>query len=749
LWKVEYQVRQLSTSCGKVENSGNYKKQSMNENDKIALYEILENFGYDRKLLKEAPNPQRVGYSYTLEAFDRVLFYVVTDGLNWRFNATSLGEHQVLHFTDANLECYELSADNELKEIPLKRFHEFRPKISEIHDRIFNLLSDKHQADDKFLFRMRSRNNKGRYEKGFWFLGNDDFLVLSFWAGQDWKNKTPNIWLGLNVFTGRLWVQYVGSTDNATATFLDNLANVNSLEQLKRKGSEVNLWERTIFKDWQGDYIKAIEKFIQTEKVIIDTFLKAAKNEKQDLGDFDFLDRKEFNKLYKRMNTLRAAQTLAIENRPKVIDYKEEIIRLDKIVLSNIGHFVHLELDLSPRVICIFGQNGIGKTTVLRALLLALTGVDETDAIDMDNANLQRLMKIKGTTEKGEIEYERSGTITLNYQHGEAVQNVIEFNPRKNDTVEIRDEAGADDTMSSFTATYDNGLYTQLIIGFAQVHGRKPVEAGEKTEKKANVQDILSLIYDVEDNRFENLSGWIMALYADRTATDELILSLIFEVVSEITATEINFKTVNAKDHLIWVTLAAEAEAPQEIMFSLLSQGYKNVFAWVGHFVKRLAEANDYAGNFKERPAIVVIDEIDTYLHPLWQRNILNVLAKTFINTQFIVTTHSPLVANYLEEQNKAVYIIQNKGAVEKVQHIQGVNLKDAFYSWMGIPYRDAATQQRITELFLLIDEDLDKAKQVYKELEKQLGENDGDLYEAKTEIELSEDFDDLDFDNE
>ena len=336
----------------------------MNGKDTIAIYEYFEGLGYSREMIKFS------GGEFSIHAFGEALIYGSVLPQDPVFYPNPKNGYYIVTYHDGKFgDTWTYPKEGSL--VPPKRFHEFRPIMPEIHDRIFNLLSEKHQADDKFLFRMRSRNNKGRYEKGYWFLGNDDFLVLSFWAGQDWKNKTPNVWLGFNVFTGRLWVQYVGSTDNATATFLNNLANVNSLEQLKRKGNEVNLWERTIFKDWQGDYIKAIETFIKTEKVIIDTFLKAAKNEKQDLGDFDFLDRKEFNKLYKRMNTLRAAQTLAIENRPKVIDYKEEIIRLDKIVLSNIGHFVHLELDLSPRVICIFGQNGIGKTTVLRALLLA------------------------------------------------------------------------------------------------------------------------------------------------------------------------------------------------------------------------------------------------------------------------------------------------------------------------------------------------------------------------------------------
>lgn len=726
----------------------------MNENDTIAIYEYFENLGYHREMIRFS------GGTFSIHAFGRgraLIYGKVIPVQSPTYPDPEQGYYIVTYDNGEFHDKWYYPKEGKENILP-KRFHEFRPTMTEVHDGIFRILSDKYEADNKSLFRMRSRNNKGRYDKGYWFLGNDDFLVLSFWAGTDWKNKTPNIWLELNIQKGLLRVEYVGRTDDATATFLENLASVNNLEQVKQKGNEVNRWERTIFSHWQGDYIKAIEKFIQTEKVIIDTFLKAAENEKQDLGDFGSLSPKDFNKLYKRLNKLRANQNLAIEQRPKAIDYTQEPIELKQLQLDNIGHFVQLKIDLSPRVICIFGQNGIGKTTVLRALLLALTGVDETAAIDMNSKNLQRLMKIKGTNEVSEIIYERAGKITLDYHQGEAVQNTIHFNPRKNNTVEISDEIGfgEEDMKPSFTATFDNGLYTQLIIGFAQVHGRKVLnETEEKANKKANVTDILPLIYDVEDNRFENLSGWIINLYADAKVnerqTDLLILEMIFKVVSKVTDVAITFKTVDFKAKLIWVTLAEAEGETQEIMFSLLSQGYKNVFAWVGHFVKRLAEANDYAGNFKTQPAIVVIDEIDTYLHPLWQRNILNVLAKEFINTQFIVTTHSPLVANHLEEKDKAVYIIRDKGLLEKVEHIQGVNLKDAFYSWMRIPYRDERTTAAIQEIFRLINSDeLKKAKKKLADLERQIG-NDGDLVRAKTQIELSEnfdsDFDDADFD--
>ena len=46
-----------------------------------------------------------------------------------------------------------------------------------------------------------------------------------------------------------------------------------------------------------------------------------------------------------------------------------------------------------------------------------------------------------------------------------------------------------------------------------------------------------------------------------------------------------------------------------------------------------------------KEPGIVLIDELDIHLHPTWQRNIAGWLRTQFPNIQFIVTTHSPMVA--------------------------------------------------------------------------------------------------------
>src|SRR5438132_1106565 len=43
-------------------------------------------------------------------------------------------------------------------------------------------------------------------------------------------------------------------------------------------------------------------------------------------------------------------------------------------------------------------------------------------------------------------------------------------------------------------------------------------------------------------------------------------------------------------------------------------------------------------------PGVVLIDEVDSHLHPEWQRQIGFWLKRHFPKMQFIVTTHSPLI---------------------------------------------------------------------------------------------------------
>lgn len=64
----------------------------------------------------------------------------------------------------------------------------------------------------------------------------------------------------------------------------------------------------------------------------------------------------------------------------------------------------------------------------------------------------------------------------------------------------------------------------------------------------------------------------------------------------------------------------------------------------VADLAARMAEANPLMLNPLTGKGIVLIDEVDLHLHPLWQRIILKQLNHTFPNIQFIVSTHSPII---------------------------------------------------------------------------------------------------------
>ena len=65
-----------------------------------------------------------------------------------------------------------------------------------------------------------------------------------------------------------------------------------------------------------------------------------------------------------------------------------------------------------------------------------------------------------------------------------------------------------------------------------------------------------------------------------------------------------------------------------------------------------MAQGNPHRDEPLRSEAVVLIDEIELHLHPSWQQRILNDLRRTFPNTQFIVSTHSPQVLTTVEPEH-------------------------------------------------------------------------------------------------
>lgn len=86
-----------------------------------------------------------------------------------------------------------------------------------------------------------------------------------------------------------------------------------------------------------------------------------------------------------------------------------------------------------------------------------------------------------------------------------------------------------------------------------------------------------------------------------------------------------------------------------------LSLGYKTMIAWIVDLASRLVQRYPDSANPIAEPAVALVDEFDLHLHPKWQRELMGYLSDRFVNTQFIVTAHSPLVVQAATNANIAV----------------------------------------------------------------------------------------------
>lgn len=93
----------------------------------------------------------------------------------------------------------------------------------------------------------------------------------------------------------------------------------------------------------------------------------------------------------------------------------------------------------------------------------------------------------------------------------------------------------------------------------------------------------------------------------------------------------------------------------EKIPFEDFSLGYKTVVSWSVDLSWRLFNKYPDSPNPLFEPAIVLIDELDLHLHPIWQTEIINNLSKHFPKVQFIATAHSPLMVQSDINANFAV----------------------------------------------------------------------------------------------
>lgn len=97
-----------------------------------------------------------------------------------------------------------------------------------------------------------------------------------------------------------------------------------------------------------------------------------------------------------------------------------------------------------------------------------------------------------------------------------------------------------------------------------------------------------------------------------------------------------------------------------ELSFNQLSEGYKNIMVWVSDLIYRFQQSQPKISRLEDFKGVVLLDEIELHLHPIWQRRIIGQLRTFFPNIQFVFTTHSPTIIQGASEEAVIYRIYRN-----------------------------------------------------------------------------------------
>ena len=337
-------------------------------------------------------------------------------------------------------------------------------------------------------------------------------------------------------------------------------------------------------------------------------------------------------------------------------------MKLKSITLNNFKGMDNIEFSLDQKTTVIFGINGVGKSTILKA-------------IDLLYANIIAKLTKKKTPEfdKDDISYGKSkATIEAKFvfEDGEEKEYSRSFdraNGRNNNPNQLKELVekfennyivkGYDDGEGNWIEeTDDKNMPIFANYGVNRIVLDVPVRAPKEQFEKLDAFD--KAIKSTID--FRNLFKWFrnqedienqIKVRDDSKYEDKSLAAVKKAMLAMLDG----FEDIRIERRPLAMKVNKNGKS---LKIDQLSDGEKCTIALFGDLARRMALANPGKDvNPLEGSGVVLIDELDLHMHTSWQRKVLNVLRDTFPNIQFIITTHSPQILGEMDDSVNLLYL--------------------------------------------------------------------------------------------
>jgi predicted ATPase len=337
-----------------------------------------------------------------------------------------------------------------------------------------------------------------------------------------------------------------------------------------------------------------------------------------------------------------------------------------KLAVKDLRCFASAELDFrtpddtapweTPNVTLLLGNNGTGKSSVMRGIALAvlspvisLSGYVPADLIRRDPANevfdAGTVVDASLHAEDGDRPY---GRIAM----GCTVRRVRDYE-RLDPHYHV--PGGAHHNHGDFVEElYDDHSPAFFVVGYGATRfigsSEDPeAEFSSRRRRKPRYQRVVTLFE--ENVSLTPLASWLPAL----KQRDERRASEVAELLNQLLPPETQLHSETERGDHLFVSHGVTVPA------SALSDGYRSYVGWVTDLLYHMVNVVPEGTPLKLLRGVVMVDEVDLHLHPDWQRQVVSTIARTFPRLQFVLSTHSPIVAGTLRREN--IYVLEREPA--------------------------------------------------------------------------------------
>ncbi len=413
---------------------------------------------------------------------------------------------------------------------------------------------------------------------------------------------------------------------------------------------------------------------------------------------------------------------------------------LENIKIKNFKKIESMEIRFQKRFNLIIGDNSVGKTSILEAIATGLggfiAGVQGIKGVNFSSDEIRRVTEFTG---KGSfnVKYvtpvEVECEVNLNNKHFKYVRKKNSIKS-SHTTVEPRDickEAAklVDDKYSELPVI----SYQSASRMWSQKKNKWNDLFGDDFSRRIGYTDCLD-----EDSNIKMMTKWCKRMEEVSWQMNEKIDE--YESAKNAVSKFINIMTDRDDSYVFFDKRSLELMCRinnEELPLRLLSAGYRSMIGMVFDIAYRMSVLNpDMLDSTFCTKGIVLIDEIDLHLHPKWQWKVIEALEKVFPNVQFIATTHSPIILS--SYNGEYVISINDSCEIEYRKAAYGYVVNDVLSILQDSDRRLPGLQKIYSSFYEAIDnEDIEKADKILSELKGRCREDDPDIIEAQTTIDL------------